>query len=873
MSLKKILIVQSFLLVSLCTQSIYAFQDQDHMHQNVSDQEKDSVTVAAGALYQTSGAGKFFFGKHYRKAWTTPIKVPVLDLDKAKTGVEILGQGGGMQTYSLKLKGDDGKLYSLRSIQKDPTPVMPKPVRETFLADIVQDQISAAHPYGAFIIPSLAKAADLYCTNPVLYYMPDTEELNEYKEKFGGMMMMLEEDVDEDWSDEQSFGYTENAVSTSTVLENLREENETYVDQKFVVRARLFDMWIGDWDRHEGQWRWAEFEDDNENKFYQPVPEDRDNAFFKFDGFFPWWVQRKWAVRSLQKFDHKVKDIIGLNYNARYFDRLFLTELSRDEWLEQAHILQEKLTDKVIEEAIAKWPEKIASIDGQNIKDKLVSRRSLLAVMASEYYAVLAKRVNVYGSEEQEFFDVTRISDDKTEVKVYDVSDGEKDELLYKRTFNTKETREIRLYGFDDDDIFKVKGDVKDGIVVRIIGGEGKDKVIDESSVSGLRKHTILYDLPDTDTSLSSETKNMTSPSLDVNRFNIRTFEYDRVAPLISFGFNSDDGLFIGGGVAIRKEGFRKRPFASQHKILANVSTQSGAWNFSYKGELIDRFENGDLVLNATIKAPQYSSNFYGFGNNTSETQDDDFYNYRRNELKLFPAIRFKTKVSNIEIGPVFEYYKIQIGDGILAQAGSQLDQVDFDPQHYLGFRFKSGIGKVDSDTYPETGIMWNSAISSYEALSTANRAFSAMSSDLSMYYTFFQTHTTFASRIGGAHNIGDFPFFSASTLGGNQGIGMVGNLRGMRRERFSGQSAAYHNLEVRQKLGIIRTYAASFLYGVNLFFDYGRVWTPGDDSDIWHNAYGGGVWTRVYFNWLVSASYARSDVDAMFNVQLSFLF
>ena len=30
------------------------------------------------------------------------------------------------------------------------------------------------------------------------------------------------------------------------------------VDQQEFARARLFDMLVGDWDRHEGQWRWKE---------------------------------------------------------------------------------------------------------------------------------------------------------------------------------------------------------------------------------------------------------------------------------------------------------------------------------------------------------------------------------------------------------------------------------------------------------------------------------------------------------------------------------------------------------------------------------------------------------------------------------------
>ena len=68
------------------------------------------------------------------------------------------------------------------------------------------------------------------------------------------------------------------------MIENLIEDNDNRVDQNFVVRNRLFDMWIGDWDRHDDQWRWAEFKEDN-GSIYRPIPRDRDQAFFINEGF------------------------------------------------------------------------------------------------------------------------------------------------------------------------------------------------------------------------------------------------------------------------------------------------------------------------------------------------------------------------------------------------------------------------------------------------------------------------------------------------------------------------------------------------------------------------------------------------------------
>jgi len=42
--------------------------------------------VAAGPQYEAGGFHEVLFGKGYRDLWTTPIEVPVLDLQKTEAG-------------------------------------------------------------------------------------------------------------------------------------------------------------------------------------------------------------------------------------------------------------------------------------------------------------------------------------------------------------------------------------------------------------------------------------------------------------------------------------------------------------------------------------------------------------------------------------------------------------------------------------------------------------------------------------------------------------------------------------------------------------------------------------------------------------------
>ena len=278
-----------FFSVSICSCTISKVVHNDSVKQPVIARDGNEVVVKAGGIYEAGKYKRFMLGSHYRDVWLAPVKVPVINLNTAKGGLTIVERGGGMQTASLKLKANNGRLYSLRSIQKDPTSALPIALQFSFVDDLLQDQMSTAHPYGALIIPVLAEAAGIYHPNPELVYIPDAPELGKYRKEYGGMLAYLEEDADEDWSGYEDFGGTENAVSTETMIEKVTDDHDDHVDHKNLLRVRLFDMWINDWDRHDGQFRWAELEGE-QGKYYRPIPEDRDNAFFKADGLIPWLV-------------------------------------------------------------------------------------------------------------------------------------------------------------------------------------------------------------------------------------------------------------------------------------------------------------------------------------------------------------------------------------------------------------------------------------------------------------------------------------------------------------------------------------------------------------------------------------------------------
>ncbi len=79
------------------------------------------VTVVPGERYRAGWFKRFWLGSDYRNLWTTPVQADVLDLNAVGGGLTPLRTGGSGQSRSLHFRGNDGRRYVVRSVDKDPT--------------------------------------------------------------------------------------------------------------------------------------------------------------------------------------------------------------------------------------------------------------------------------------------------------------------------------------------------------------------------------------------------------------------------------------------------------------------------------------------------------------------------------------------------------------------------------------------------------------------------------------------------------------------------------------------------------------------------------------------------------------------------------
>ena len=261
------------------------------------------AVVIAGKQYKRGSLHNILWGSHYRKEWSTPVKVKTIKIDTAFGGLKPVEKGGGRQTKTLRLEDKNGKQYVLRSINKTFTKALPEVFQGTFIESVANDQVSVAHPYSAITVPMLAEAAKIFHTNPQIVFLPDQKGLGEYRAEFANQLYLFEERPDGFQGNAANFGNSEDVDGTEKMMRKIYEENDHRVDQEAFIRARLFDMFLSDWGRHEDQWRWATFEE-NGNKIYRPIPRDRDQAYTKFDGLLVafgkrqhnWFTCNQWII-------------------------------------------------------------------------------------------------------------------------------------------------------------------------------------------------------------------------------------------------------------------------------------------------------------------------------------------------------------------------------------------------------------------------------------------------------------------------------------------------------------------------------------------------------------------------------------------------
>src|SRR2546429_2086443 len=336
-----------------------------------------------------------------------------------------------------------------------------------------------------------------------------------------------------------------------------------------------------------------------------------------------------------------------------------------------------------------------------------------------------------------------------------------------------------------------------------------------------------------------------------------------QTVPLFGASYSPDIGLLLGGGVTHTRYGFRALPPST--RLLAEAAYATGA--ATYRVDAAGEFRKPlfPAILYVELRASGLDLiRFYGTGNETDGSQPDSVYRVRQTQLLLGPRVAIPLAPRlGLTLGPLVEYTHAAGDAGTILALTRPYGTGDFGQ---VGVRAALELDTRDLPVAPARGLHVSVAGRWHPAVGDVSNPFGMLSAEASTYLSAGDPPAaTLALRAGGAAVSGTVPFQELVYVGGETTV------RGYAEQRFAGRRGAYANVELRFPAGRL-PFADVGLFGLA---DARRVWTPGESSDRWHAAAGGGLWLAWQHRraTTLSIAAARSPERTAVYVRAGFLF
>jgi len=350
--------------------------------------------------------------------------------------------------------------------------------------------------------------------------------------------------------------------------------------------------------------------------------------------------------------------------------------------------------------------------------------------------------------------------------------------------------------------------------------------------------------------------------------------------PVVSY--DSDLGFQYGALLNIFNYGDGSRYPDFDHNLYVE-------WSRFTKGSGINRifFDSKKLIpgLRFTTDLSYLTDkmyDFYGFNGYESmynslwtDSEGDDyysraFYKYDRKLFRFTVDLQGKLPMENFGWAAGVALYNYEIGSVDIDKLNEGKEE-DLLPdmrglyQHYIGAGIisqeeaegsfvtylKAGIvfDTRDNEPNPNKGV-WTEAVVTYApSFMGIGDTFQHMKFSLThrQYFTIVKERLSFAYRLGYQGTVfGKTPFYLQPNLttlilrgSTSEGLGGGKSLRGVIRNRVTGDGIAYANLELRWKFVRFQFINQNFYLSLNTFVDGGQVITPIDfskNSDYWNS-------------------------------------
>ena len=842
--------------------------------------EYNSPEYVSKAIYEPeelerSAFYKTLWGRHYRKDYQTPIKVKVALLDTLYGGLSPIRAGGGHQTTSLRLETKDGREFMMRSVKKSAlrfiqyfifkTKYLEPDIEDTFFIQLLQDYWTTANPYAPLTIGDLSDALGIYHANTAIFYVPKQKALGSYNNDYGDKIYFIEERITEGHNNVTSLGNADEIESTSDLLDKLRRKDKIKINESLYIRTRLFDNIIGDWDRHADQWRWAIKNQENGIDLYEPIPRDRDQAFSDFDGFtLGVLTTLNPPLRFMQRYDKTYNAVKWFNDAGDDVDMAVLMNHNQEDWLREARFIKQNLTGDIIEKAFTNIPKEMDQTKLAKIKQAMKGRLHHVEENALALYENLRSTVLVVGTDKDDWFVITRKPNGITNVTAYRIIKGEKETKFWDVDYDKSVTHELWIFGLDDADIFEVNGEGDAAIKIKIIGGRNSDIY----RVSN-KKNVRVFDHKSQPNTFENPVSKTFSDNYDLNTYYFKKNRRDVSQIIPVLGYDPDNGLGLGANYSYTKNSLWRNPFTQNHSFKAVYFMENSGVDVNYSGEFANLFDKVNLGIAARYSSPNYTYNFFGLGNETENLDDDlDFNRIRLRTLFFSPSLILRGYYgSTLKLAVSYENLEVERTQGRFIET-AEVNPAVFEGQQFIGTEVSYDYKNFDNLSLPKKGIGLGLS-AGYKTNLEDNRGYAYLVPEVQVTTKLDKTERlVYATKFKGHLNLGNgYEFYQAASIGDGDG------LRGFRQQRFSGKYSYVQSSDLRLALGRIRNAIIPISYGAYGGFDYGRVWSPNDDSAKWHNSPGGGLYFNLAGFNTANLAYFTTDEGGRFTFALSFAF
>ena len=593
-------------------------------------------------------------------------------------------------------------------------------------------------------------------------------------------------------------------VETKDLIALLDQSPAERVDSRAFLRARLFDIWLSDWDRHHEQWDWGRRRSDGR---WQAIPKDRDRVFENHNGFLIGMARM--AIPHLMDFTREYRKPYAYISNSRDQDRRLLADLDLAAWSQVATELQASLSDEVIAQGLAAMPRAFQHVDNGRINAALKARRDALPRLASDLYRLISDKVDIYATAAPEVTEIQRGADGFVEVRLATLQD--RSNPYFRRRFVPDETGEIRIYLNDGNDRVLATGAGSAGPTVRVIGANGR--AVLEGPSDGIHFY-------------QPENPRLREESLDEN--GNRPLDWGSSVSLFPMvDVETDIGLIVGAGVNFQKYGFRAYPFRSRQTLTAETAT-GDRLALRLRGRVAPhRLAEPHTAERALLR--DRTLRFYGFGNEIGPTGSSLFHHVDQRQYLLAPTVRGGARRHQAHASARWPSSRTPTSARSTSSARRARTAATSSA--------RSARRPASTSTPASRGMPPARACGCAPAAAPIRRCGASGRPSARPTAT---RRCTCRSR----SPLAPEPGASASVASGCGGCTRStrpptsearGRCAGISRNRFAGDAYAFGNAELR-----LRLFKVLGIFGLA---DVGRVFLATEPSDKWHTAAGGGLW------------------------------